>query len=255
MPSSIKHLAVFSYKHLLQATTVYNCRYNWGRIAPAIANFIEDIMLHKKYSIIHNTKTGSTRYSLSLAELNVQNVWEFLLRSLSLYNKINETPLTKSISMEIKYFLSIALTENYETCQRIVYQINGSIHKSSKNVKLPKIINSNSNIHFDTNSDIILNDKYQVVCKFIITHFPKCAYVFNKTLEPGYIVSPSTLPASLSDIKLLTKEVHPDKLNKELPEKVRKVAEYGIIILNQLKENGTFKLQITYEDVYKIIMT
>jgi len=255
MPSSIKHLAVITYEQLLQATTVYNIRYNWGRIAPAIANFIEDIMLHKKYSIIHNTKTGSTKYCLSLAELNVQNIWEFLLRSLSLYNKINETPLTKSISKLIKYFIDLAYYEDYETSQRIVYQINGSIHKCSKKVKLPKIINSNSKINFDNDTSIIINDKYHLVCNFIITNFPKCAYVINKVLAPGYIVSPNTLPAPLIDIKFLTKEVHPDKLDKELPDKVRKVAECCIIILNQLKEEGIFSLSITYEDLYKIIIT
>ena len=254
MPSSIKHLAVFSYEQLLLATTIYNVRYNWGRIAPAIANFIEDIMLHKKYTIIHNTKTGSTKYSLLLSELRVQNVWEFLLRSLSLYNKINETPVTKSISKQIRYFLNLAKSEDYETCQRIVYQINISIYKCSKNVKLPKIINFNSNIYID-NDNIITNDRYQTVCKFINTHFPKCAHVINVTLEPGYIVSPSTLPATLLDIKNLTKEVHPDKLDKKLPDKVQKVAACCIIILNQLKEDGKFELPITYEDIYKIIIT
>ena len=79
-------------------------------------------------------------------------------------------------------------------------------------------------------------------------------------LVPGFTRSKKTLPASLKDIRACTREVHPDKIFSNIQKEgkveallpnVLQVANKCILILNQLKEEGVFSLEVTLDEVFE----
>ena len=262
MPGSIKYISLDFFEQLLQELAVYKYK-GWGDISIVLSDFVNQILTIGSYSVIHRTKTGSTTYCHSLAKLTPDLVWEMALRAMCLYSKKDIFPLTKGASEAIKHFLDIPTYEDADTCTRIVHMIISNTKKLAKKVGLPKLTtkftsgdsnesaasggggSSASGSGAKSVSDPI-EKMYKSVCDLIIVTFPKVAVVINAVLHPEYILSPSTLPASLSEIRSLTREVHPDKLvSDEIPEKTKKIAGLCIIILNQLKEEGTTKISIT----------
>lgn len=257
--SSNKYLAKSSYDDLLVATTIYNSSHNWGKIAFVLSHFVTDVLTEFKFTVYHHTKEGTNMYSHPLAELTPELSWELILRGMSLYNIRDTLPLTKAIKKELKYFLKLPTYEDRDTCVRIANYISSCTAKSAKTAGLPLyskryIPKPIEKPTVTITIEISFGDKFEAVSKFITEKFPLCAKAVNTSLAPGFVLTPETRPVTKAELRALSREVHPDKMvDPSIPDKVRKVAEIAIVILNQLREDSLPKMPYSFEDVYKII--
>jgi hypothetical protein len=253
--SSAKYTAKSSFDDLLRATTVYNSNHKWGKIAYVLSHFVSNVLTELKFEVEHRTKDGNFKYVNSWEELTPELSWELILREMSLYNKRDTLILTKDIKKGINYFLKLPTYEDKETCIRIANYISSCTVKSAKEAGLPKYNKKSKHesvIHISV--EIYFGDKFDIVVKFITENFPLCSKAVISALAPGFVLTPETRPVSKSDLRVLSREVHPDKMiNPSIPEKVRKVADIAIVILNQLREDTLPKMPYTFEDVYAII--
>jgi hypothetical protein len=258
--SSNKYLAKSSFDDLLMAATPYNSSHNWGKIAYVLSHFVNDVLTEYRFTVYHQTKDGTTMYSHPLAELTPELSWELILRAMSLYSIRDTLPMTKDIMACLKYFLKIPTYEDAETCVRIANYIMSCTAKSAKAAGLP--LYRKKYIHKPVEKkptvtitiEISFGAKFDAVSKFITEKFPLSAKAVNIALSPGYVLTPETRPVSKAELRALSREVHPDKMvDPTIPEKVKKVAEIAIVILNQLREDTLPKMPYSVDDVYKII--
>lgn len=255
MPTSIKYVSLDFFEQLLQEVAVYKYK-GWGDISIVLSDFVNQILTVGSYSIIHRTKTGSLTHCHSLAKLNPELVWEMVLRAMCLFSKKDLFPLRKGASEAITHFLEIPNYEDDDTCSRIVHTVISNTKKLAKKVGLPKpttkftsgdSTESGTAPTVNTIPDTV-DVMYKKVCDFMTLTFPKVAVVINPVIHPEFVLSLSTLPAPSNEIRNLTREVHPDKLSADIPEKTKKIANLCIIILNQLKDEDMTKLSISLKN-------
>lgn len=247
--SSAKYTAKSSFDDLLKATTIYNSNHKWGKIAYVLSHFVFDVLTQLKFEVEHKTKDGTFKYVHPWSELTPELSWELLLREMSLHSKRETIILTKDIKKGIKYFLKLPTYEDTETCIRIAKYISSCASKSAKECGLPKYKKKNKDESVTT-----FGDKSDIVMKFIHENFPLCSKALICALTPGFVLTPKTKPVTESELRMISREVHPDKMiSPSIPEKVRKVAEMAIVILNALREDNLSEMPYSFEDVYEII--
>jgi hypothetical protein len=249
--SSAKYIAKSSFDDLLRATTVYNFNHKWGKIAYVLSYFVFNVLTQLKFEVKYKTDDGTLKYSYSLSELTPELSWELILRGMSLYSKRETIILTKNIKKGIKYFLKVPTYEDTETCIRIAKYISSCASKLAKECGLPKYKKKNKD-----KSVTAFDHKFDIVMKFIYENFPLCSKALICALAPGFVLTPKTKPVTESELRMISREVHPDKMTSpSIPEKVRKVAEISIVLLNALREDNLSEMPYSFEDMYDIINT
>lgn len=249
MPS-IKHIALIWFEKLLKALVVYNKSPDWGRMACIGAEFIIMIMLNHKYSVIHNTKVGSTVYSETLGKLTPECVWEFMLRSISMYRHRETLLMTSEIRKCIKFFLQMAFVIDEETRIRIATIVGQQIRGVAKRAGLPAP-------HCEKPPDapeVVFPAIPTSTTDYLKTHFPKSAGVLEKALVPGYLVNPLAQLATPHELRAMCLEVHPDKFTTS-DIKLQSVAVIAMIVLNRLRENEIGPMPVSYHDIETVLLS
>lgn len=247
---SLKYIALNRFEKLLKAFVVYNKSPDWGRMASIGSEFIIMIMLNHKYSVMHNTKAGSVVYSETLGKLTPECVWEFMLRSISMYRHRETLVMTPEIRRCIKFFLQMAFAIDEETRIRIATIVGQQIRGIAKRAGLPAP-------HCEKPPDIpdvVLPAIPTSTTDYLKTHFPKSARVLGKALVPGYLVNPLAQLATPHELRAMCLEVHPDKFTTS-DIKLQSVAAIAIIVLNRLRENEIGPMPVSHHDIEAVLLS
>ncbi len=274
--SSFKHQAVSVFEELLDATKVYRREYyDWGRIAPALVEFVKDSLLRHRY------RGQSTKGMTALS------AWMAVLSSLQL--PVSTRGVSETVLRHLGWFLKVAQTETDDRRKRAVDAIEKCAAKAAKQAKLPQqrpsqppgaekasssnsnssssssnssSSNSNSNSNCNSNSsssskssfhssDFKSSAPFEVVSRFLLVHFSRCAAVLLPSLMARGSKADKLSPA---DYRAAALEVHPDKLGASMPEPTRRVAELCMRQLNFLKSGDRGQAPVRVEDLLQEVL-
>ncbi len=272
--SSFKHQAVRAFEALLTATKIYRKEYyDWGRIAPALVELVKDMLLRDRYR-------GQSTKSMSAL-----SAWKAVLTSLQL--PPSTRGVSESVLRHLGWFLSEAQFETDDRRKRAVDAIEKCAAKAAKQANLPpqrsarapesertgssRSSNSSSNSNSNSNSNSSSNSNsnsssrtcnfsntdfkssapFEVVSRFLMAHFERCAAVLLPSLMTQ---GPRTIRVSPTDYRAAALEVHPDKVSASLPAATRRVAELCMLQLNFLKSGERGQAPVRLEDLLREVV-